>query len=54
LYNGFVIDENRVEVNWGRLAVEYADQIPSGHADERGHVVAYNAILDKLKMNGWA
>lgn len=54
LYNNFVDDYNRVEVNWGQLAKEYPDQIPSGHADENGHIEAYNYILAKLKMNGWA
>ena len=53
-YKNLVTSENIMTLNWGQLALEFPDQIPSGHADERGHVKAFNLILAKLKMNGWA
>lgn len=53
-YKDIILSENILRLNWGLITLKYPDQIPSGHADERGHVEAFNFILAKLKMNGWA
>ena len=53
-YKDLVTAENIMRFSWGELALKYPDQLPSGHADEFGHIEAFNFILAKLKMNGWA
>jgi hypothetical protein len=54
MYINLMDESNTVQVDWGQLAVKYPDQIPSGHADERGHIEVFNTVLTKLKFNGWA
>lgn len=52
-YRELIADENLMYLSWGEITLEYPDNIPSGHADERGHVVAKDMIVHKLKLNGW-
>ena len=53
-YKDLINAENIMRLSWGEITLKYPDQLPSGHADENGHIEAFNFILAKLKMNGWA
>lgn len=49
-----ILDENKINLNWGDLTVKYPDTVGTGHSGPEGHVEACGMILDKLKQNGWA
>jgi hypothetical protein len=51
---GLIAKENLIEFDWFDMAVKYPDTIPSGHADHRGHIEAFEMFLNKIKENGWA
>jgi hypothetical protein len=53
-YKDIILSENLLRLSWGDITLKYPDQLPSGHADERGHTEVFDTILAKLKMNGWA
>lgn len=53
-YAKFIDEENLVELSWGKLSVDYPDEIKSMHSGPEGHIKAHDIILDKLKINGWA
>lgn len=53
-YAKFIEEDNLVELSWGKLSLEYPDDLPSWHTSSKGHEVAKNIIIEKLKENGWA
>jgi len=53
-YNNIIDDAYLTFLNWGDITMQYPDNIPSGHADEQGHVLAKDIIMEKLIKNGWA
>ena len=52
-YAKFIDEENLVELSWGKLSVDYPDEIKSMHSSPEGHKQAYKIILAKLQQNGW-
>jgi hypothetical protein len=52
-YNKFIDLENLVHVDWGRLSIDYPDDLPSLHTNFEGHKVVFNTVLAKLKENNW-
>ena len=45
--------ENLVNVDWGRLALDYPDDLKTWHTSANGQELAHNIVLEKLKENGW-
>ena len=52
-YNKFMDLENLVYVDWGRLSLDYPDDLPSWHTSFEGQKVVFNNVLAKLKENNW-
>ncbi len=52
-YAKFMDEENLVELSWGKLSVDYPDEIKSMHSSPEGHKQAHDIVLNKLKENGW-
>jgi hypothetical protein len=52
-YKKFIDEINVCELDWGRLSMIYPDDLPSKHTSKEGHKVAFEKVLDKLKINGW-
>jgi hypothetical protein len=52
-YSAFINRSNLVNIDWGQLALDYPDDLPSWHTSSKGHEVAKNAVIEKLKENGW-
>lgn len=52
-YEDTVLEENKMNLNWGELTVKYPDTVGTGHSSPQGHIEAYNMILNKLQENGW-
>ena len=45
--------QNLVNLSWGKLSIDYPDDLPSLHTSSEGHVVAFNIIMAKFKENQW-
>lgn len=52
-YSKYMPKENIVNVDWGKLSVDYPDDLPSLHTGAAGHRIAADAILKKFEKNGW-
>ena len=52
-YNKFIDIQNLVNLSWGKLSIDYPDDLPSLHTSSEGHVVAFNIIMAKFKENQW-
>lgn len=52
-YSAFIDRSNLVNIDWGQLALDYPDDLPTWHTSAQGHEVASNIVIDKLKENGW-
>lgn len=52
-YIKFMDSKNVVNVNWGKLSVDYPDDLPSLHTSKEGHIVAFNSVYNKMKENDW-
>ena len=52
-YNKFMDLENLVYVDWGRLSLDYPDDLPSMHTSAAGQKVVFDTVLSKLKENNW-
>lgn len=48
-----VDDINHMNLDWGKLAIEYPDDLPSLHTSAIGHKVAAEIAIEKIKKNGW-
>lgn len=53
-YNNIIDEQYLTHLHWGEITLQYPDNIPSGHADERGHCLAKDIIMEKLIKNKWA
>lgn len=52
-YNKFMDVENLVDVDWGKLSIDYPDDLPTFHTNFEGHCVVFNTVLTKLNENNW-
>jgi hypothetical protein len=48
-FSSYVPSENLVDIDWGKLSLEYPDDLKSLHTSWEGHVSVYNEIMKKLK-----
>jgi hypothetical protein len=52
-YSKYMPKENIANVDWGKLSVDYPDDLPTSHTSAIGHKIAADAILKKFEQNGW-
>jgi len=52
-YSAFIDRSNLVNIDWGQLALDYPDDLPSWHMSAVGHEVTKETVMKKLKENGW-
>lgn len=52
-YANYIDRENLVEISWGQLSLDYPDDLGTYHTSAEGHRVAAEAVMAKLKENGW-
>jgi len=52
-YSKYINQENLVYVSWKDLALAFPDTLQTMHTSEEGHKIAYNSVLEKLKVNKW-
>jgi hypothetical protein len=49
----YVPDENLCNVDWGKLSLEYPDDLGTLHTSYIGQEIVYKSIKEKLEKNGW-
>ena len=47
-YELYISEENRVDVSWGQLSLEFPDDMKTLHTSWEGQKKVYEAVLNKL------
>lgn len=48
-FDSYVSRKNLVDVDWGKLSIQYPDDLKSLHTSYEGHIVVFDKIIKKLK-----
>lgn len=52
-FANYIDREYLVNVDWHELSSKFPDDLNTLHTSAEGHMVVYNAVINKIKKNGW-